>query len=650
MRLFSLDRDRICRFIGIECVAFALFCFLVLKAYAIPPHSADEGIYFYGASKILQGRVPYRDFFFAHPPIHLLITSIVFLVKGGYNFVLAKSITYISAALQGLVAYAVVQRGIRMNAIAKTTPLMVAREVAAVAAALALLFSGTFLKSSSSDTGINQAGGVLAVATLLFVYGHRLAAGIVAACASMTLIQAAPVAAVLIGADTLAANRPWKTFDRWRSMVGAVSTVLVIHLVFSAFAGRAFFEQVYLYHINKPERDGEGLLRLGFVIVDNWSLFATGLFGSVVLFARAFGQWLMNRPAPPKTAKKPDLHTRRRKSKTKQGGQESGSSSATAARTLATASTGATAPPVDGAASGLASAMAQREGASATVATIFASTNGLALVFTAAALGEILAMASRPRVYQFYFQPAFLPCAILIGLSLYNVLERLIVGADGTALPFVRIRASVALAAGFIIFTVLRLPLSDIVSPKRADQRANYEQTYDWADAPYIGDTLNGLVKRLFWQEGLRKSGNDYNTVTEYLWQRSNFLDTLPQLRQAVRDWADRRSVYVPRDSLSLFGNSAITPLLALDTDLSVLSDIIDTNIERFRTGSLTVEGVTALLEDHPEALLVLNPAEGVGSISPLFPYFKQKYNEIARFRSHTGVVVSLLSRKGLRL
>lgn len=46
------------------------------------PRPSDENIYFFMARDVLRGSVPYRDFFFAHPPVMLLVIATSFMLFG----------------------------------------------------------------------------------------------------------------------------------------------------------------------------------------------------------------------------------------------------------------------------------------------------------------------------------------------------------------------------------------------------------------------------------------------------------------------------------------------------------------------------------------------------------------------------------------
>jgi hypothetical protein len=63
--------------------AFALFA--LLKSYSLRYSSGDENIYFYLATQVAEGQLPYRDFFHAHPPLHLAPLSLIYWLGGGFT-------------------------------------------------------------------------------------------------------------------------------------------------------------------------------------------------------------------------------------------------------------------------------------------------------------------------------------------------------------------------------------------------------------------------------------------------------------------------------------------------------------------------------------------------------------------------------------
>lgn len=520
-----------------------LALFFILRAFALIPHPADEGIYFYGALRWSQGLWPYRDFFHAHPPLHLLPTALLFKVFG-YSLLLAKLPTFVAAAFLGIAAYVVTIK----VAPAKS---QTAKQVAGLMAATALLFAESLLKASATDTGICQAGAWVGLAAMLLALHFPTVAGAVAAVAPLTLLQAGPAAAVVVAASILLGKRA-----ALRCTISSIATFAAVHLLFWWIAGNAFWQQVYGFHLEKVGTVGEGSLQLGFVIFDNWTLFTLATSGTTALF----------------------LGTRQ-------------------TRILAT------------------------------------------LAIAAAAL-TIVAMATRPRVFPFYFQPAFLPLALLIGWGFATALDHIASwwktrGDELVPTRIIWVPAVVLL----LLVGPLAGSLSSAISPKRASQLSTYSQIYSWVDAPGIG-AINSLIKILFWQDGIRVVNEDANAITQYLWQRSRWLDIQPAMVAAVAEQAS------PNPQLSLFGDSTIAPLVALQAHVPLTADLVDTNMQRVRTGNLAVSEILALLETSPQALLLLGASGGIGALPELRAYVGQHYSALQEFQSPYGYRYTLWRRR----
>jgi hypothetical protein len=241
-----------------------LVTFLVLKCFALHPHSSDEGIYFYDALRIAQGARLYRDLFFAHPPLHLLVPALVTKLFG-YHFLLLKSLPQLAAAVEGVLVFAIGRRVFGSSGVG-------------LVAAYALWFSNDFLKASSYLTGINQADALLCAALLLLLHRRALVAGLLAGAAVMTLIQTAPVA-FGFGVGALLIDRRLGL----RYVIGGAGVVVGINAIFALYAGGAFFEQVYLYHLHKAG-EGGGMHMLSLLAADDLLLFAGGGLG-LLLFS-----------------------------------------------------------------------------------------------------------------------------------------------------------------------------------------------------------------------------------------------------------------------------------------------------------------------------------------------------------------------------
>lgn len=217
---------------ALEAASLALIfgAFALLKTVGLHPSDTDENIYFYMAQRFSQGALPYRDFFFAHPPVHLLVPAAVFKVFG-FSLPLAKLIAPTAQVVAAACLYAAVRKASR--------PL----------AALAVLFHLTayeVLMGSTEMDGENLLTACLAAAFLLAARGRPLAAGVAAGLALGTGMYALAGALALLVAFAGQSRRALAFFA-----AGLVGCVALWNGVFGALGGQGFVDGVYRYHFAK---------------------------------------------------------------------------------------------------------------------------------------------------------------------------------------------------------------------------------------------------------------------------------------------------------------------------------------------------------------------------------------------------------------
>lgn len=64
-----------------------LIFFSLIKIFLFHPTFSDENFYFNVAKNIVDGKVPYKEFFFAHPPLQVYLLALVFKIFGTSFFV-----------------------------------------------------------------------------------------------------------------------------------------------------------------------------------------------------------------------------------------------------------------------------------------------------------------------------------------------------------------------------------------------------------------------------------------------------------------------------------------------------------------------------------------------------------------------------------
>src|SRR5581483_8235109 len=214
-----------------------------------------------------------------------------------------------------------------------------------------------------------------------------------------------------------------------------------------------------------------------------------------------------------------------------------------------------------------------------------------------AAFAQALAMATRPTVFPFYFQPMFLPLALALGYAVALGVERARGNLPQAARDTRNARLAGAAIAACAVFapSLLSGPLTGVISPKRADQRASYTQTYQWKDAPLIGP-LNAAVRALAWSGGVREAGS------------------------------------------SPFGVSASTPLVALGAGRALAADFADTNVQRFTSGATPVEETLATLDARGAPSLVLaSGSAGLFALPEFARWLAERYAPARDFADSDG-------------
>ena len=119
---------------------------LVLRLFLLHPTFSDENFYFNVGKNILEGKIPYKDFFFAHPPFQIYVLAFMFKVFG-ISFLVGKFLSLVASTLSVFLIYLILKE--------------LYDEKSGFFAALIFLITPTFLSFSTIGHGMWE--------TLLFV-------------------------------------------------------------------------------------------------------------------------------------------------------------------------------------------------------------------------------------------------------------------------------------------------------------------------------------------------------------------------------------------------------------------------------------------------------------------------------------------------
>lgn len=209
--------------------------YLWAKTYALHyVPGGDENTYYYMARLMASGKLFYRDFFFAHPPLQLLLLTAVYL-GFGFNLLALKLTAFLPPLLGAAVLYHQFRR--------RNQPL------AGGFFLLILLFNYEFLKITSHPFGLNLTIFFLMLSLYYFIDRKPFPAGLMWGLASLTGFYALPWGLIPIGYYLIRGERRagWFTFPAGFLLIfGSVSGVCLL------LWGLSYLEPVFLYHLIKP--------------------------------------------------------------------------------------------------------------------------------------------------------------------------------------------------------------------------------------------------------------------------------------------------------------------------------------------------------------------------------------------------------------
>ncbi len=230
--------------------------FLAIKIPAADYSVSDENTYYKMGQLAASGQVPYRDFFFAHPPLQVYLYAIAFKLFG-FNLLLLKLLSAAAAIVTAAFVFAIAKDRLNFKA-------------AAAAMALFLFSYGTML-FSNFPTGAEFATAFSTAALYFFLHRRFLASGVLIGLGVATSLLGAimlpmlAMAAVLFLKDKKALTH---------LLIGFAIVFVAVNGLFLLVAKGQFVEQAYLYHLKKPAEDADKAAIFLRVVKTNMLLFA----------------------------------------------------------------------------------------------------------------------------------------------------------------------------------------------------------------------------------------------------------------------------------------------------------------------------------------------------------------------------------------
>ncbi|NBX76787.1 MAG: hypothetical protein EBQ92_09550, partial [Proteobacteria bacterium] len=242
------------------CLCLMLVFFWGLKSFSFKWEAGDEAIYLYMSwAAFDHGAIPYKDYFFAHPPFQL-VWALPFFALFGFNPVAAKAIPLLATSLTAIFIFLICKEKIG--------------RVASVSSAFLFLTAFSLLRSTTFWTGVHESILLAVLGLWFFLRKKPTWAGICLALGVCTGTYILP-AAVLIGALARVDER--ETLRKYgRSFLGVWGTTQIAGLI---LGGSEYLRSVYLFHFRKPEAKQSAWRDTIQHFFMNFSLFWIGLNG-----------------------------------------------------------------------------------------------------------------------------------------------------------------------------------------------------------------------------------------------------------------------------------------------------------------------------------------------------------------------------------
>ena len=268
-------------------VGLVLLAYALLKVNGLRYSTTDEALYFYAAKIWADGSVPYRDFFFSHPPLHIAVPALLYKVFG-YHFIIGKLLSAGAAAGAGLFNWAIARHFL-----------------GPWGGALALvlhLTAGEVLQASTNLTGVNlTACWLMAGLWLLWVARRYGWAGACLGAAASTgfyafggYVAAAVLCLLLPWPARWSDGRAWLRHPLISLTIGFVAIWGGVNLLFWAIGGDGYLDGVYSYHLAKKAKvEGFAPISGGpMAIASNFALMLSARDFAVSVYHHAAHWWL----------------------------------------------------------------------------------------------------------------------------------------------------------------------------------------------------------------------------------------------------------------------------------------------------------------------------------------------------------------------
>ncbi len=207
-----------------------IFAWWRFRLMYLTPRSGDAWIYWYAGKEILEGEIPYRDFFYSSPPLIPYFTAL-WQWLFGFNLKIALVVPHLLNMFSATLIFAFFNSRKQLQA--------------GLIAAIAFLFTGVIFSHADFLLGSTILTPFIILGFIFFERRNFLFSGMFFGLAALTKLYGIVPAIFL-----LPLFKNWKDFFRF--FLGGFITFGVPNLIFWPIVGNEYLDLIFFNHFQKP--------------------------------------------------------------------------------------------------------------------------------------------------------------------------------------------------------------------------------------------------------------------------------------------------------------------------------------------------------------------------------------------------------------
>ena len=241
----------------------------------------DENVYYYMAKSVAEGQLPYKDFFYAHPPLHVLVLALIIKIFG-ISMPMLKS-AELFALLAGAFFLYKTSLELFKNRLNDNNHILVS-----ALALILFLFSFEVMFKATFSMGINLSLMLLLIAFYLLFTKNYFIGGVFSGLAGLARFYALIPLLAFFAFILLEKYKEERLKDFLKVLTGFLLTFGLAISVLAIIFGQNFIEPVFKYHLLKPKLPGQKVTVYKNVLFENIPIISSFLLSIFIKNRKKF--------------------------------------------------------------------------------------------------------------------------------------------------------------------------------------------------------------------------------------------------------------------------------------------------------------------------------------------------------------------------